>query len=71
MQDRDSHRRVRDFEQLLLHVVAQRQYLREPEAHPRGVVESQGQRKALLAALWKIDAAPVAGAIIDLMQIKQ
>jgi hypothetical protein len=29
------------------------------------------QRKALLAALWKIDAAPAAGSIIDLMQIKQ
>jgi len=31
----------------------------------------EAQRKALLAALWKIDAAPAAGSIIDLMQIKQ
>jgi 2-methylcitrate dehydratase len=31
----------------------------------------EAQRKALLAALWKIDAAPAAGSIIDLMLIKQ
>jgi len=31
----------------------------------------EAQRTALLAALWKIDEAPVAGSIIDLMQIKQ
>lgn len=30
----------------------------------------EAQRKALLAALWKIEATPAAGAIIDLMQIK-
>ncbi len=31
----------------------------------------ESQRKTLLAALWKIDSAPTAGAIIDLLQIRQ
>ena len=49
VEDGQAQRRIRELEQLLLHVHAQRQDFREAETHPRRILEPIRRREAFRA----------------------